>query len=695
MTDSDDTLHPGDVIADYRIDKVLGSGSFGVTYLGHDQQLNRGVAIKEYMPVQYARRQTGGTISSRNAETAPTFAWGLDRFSEEARTLAQFNHPNIVRVLRIIPDINGTSYIIMELLGGENLETVVERDGPLDVPQFLSIFGQILDGMQAVHAIGILHRDIKPANIVLEKRGPVLIDFGAARDLSMQAKAGFSALVTDGFSPPEQYSSKNVQSEASDIYALAATAHFLLSGEIPPPSAARHAGEELAPIATVAPGLAPDIAKAIDWGLELKVADRPASIADWRKAMPSLDAVDRPEPEVVIVERGGPPINRRALLLMGGGVVIAGAAAAVLIGRDSSISGSASGLSRSWTKAVGPLSSEPYPGIAASGDAVYVTAHAVGGDGNDALSVTRLDDKGEGRIDYVHPVPGSRGHGVVVAPDGGVFVGGETPDSAILLKLSKDLKLEWAKTFDPGSISSLIVDGDGLIAGLEGPDSSGTAKLLFLGADGTLKSDQTLLDRRGDSVQRIARLSDGALAVLGLRLDTRTIDGAARDVAGLWVAKVSISGEELWRVSESGMGYANGIDVIEAGGDVYVCGRTSPDGNVETYRQLLMRIDGEGKKLWARWDYPGAPGSARGLAVVGDSGPRLYVAGRAGDPPKPRLSQIGPSGDLLWDGIETDAAGFGGAAAGLAMRPDGSGFVVNVDAPTADTLSLAVSRLVG
>jgi len=692
MTTSDDTLQPGEKIADYRIDTVLGSGSFGVTYLGFDAQLNRGVAIKEYMPIHYAKRDQTGTIRSRNIETAPTFSWGLERFSEEARTLAQFNHPNIVRVLRIIQGVNGTSYIVMELLGGTNFERLIENDGPLGVNQFLLTFRQILDGVQAIHKIGILHRDIKPANIISEDRGPVLIDFGAARDLAMQAKAGFSALVTDGFSPPEQYSSKNAQSEAADIYALAATAYYLLTGQIPPSSAARMAGDEMSSFVDVCSQLPADIAKALDNGLELKPADRPVSIEQWRASMSSLDALDKPEPDTVFVERGGFAINRRAMLLAGGGLLVAGGAAAVLLTRDSSISASASALSRNWSRTIAAVSSEPYPGVAASDNAVFVTGHRMDA-GGDRLMVSRFADDGSATGEYLHDIPGSRGHALLVTPDGGAFVGGETPSGAIILSLAPDFTLRWGKTFEPGSISSLLADGKGMIAGLEGPDSSGTAKLLFVDDNGLLTSDLTLLDRRGDSVQKIARLPDNALAVLGMRLDQRTVNGTMQSVASLWVAKISLTGEEIWRVSENGLGYANGIDLIAAGGDVYVTGRTSPDGAIETYRLLVIRIDSDGQKLWSRGDYDGVPGSGRSLATVGDSSPRLYLAGRAGNPPRARLSQLAPDGSLAWDEIGKISAGFGGAAAGLAMRPDGSGFVVNVDAPTADSLNLVVSRL--
>ena len=190
MADQESTLQPGDVIAEYRIEKVLGSGSFGVTYLARDMHLSRASPSRNICRWSTPAATSTGTVISRNLETAATFEWGLERFSEEARTLAQFNHPNIVRVLRLVQGVNGTAYIAMELLEGMNLETLVEDDGPLPPDRFLSVFRQLLDGCESIHRIGILHRDIKPANVVIRGETPVLIDFGAARDLAVQQKRG-------------------------------------------------------------------------------------------------------------------------------------------------------------------------------------------------------------------------------------------------------------------------------------------------------------------------------------------------------------------------------------------------------------------------------------------------------------------------------------------------------------------------
>ncbi len=687
MADQDSTLQAGDVIAEYKIEKVLGSGSFGVTYLARDMHLSRAVAIKEYMPVAYARRASDGTVTSRNLDTSATFEWGLERFSEEARTLAQFNHPNIVRVLRLVQGMNGTAYIAMELLEGRNLETIVEEEGPLAPDRFLSVFRQLLDGCESIHRIGILHRDIKPANIVIRDETPVLIDFGAARDLALQQKAGFSALVTDGFSPLEQYSKEIQQTEATDIYALAATAYFLLTGRIPPPSAARSCGEVLPPAAEVAAGLVPpDILKGIDWGLALRMADRPKSIGEWRKAMPRLDAPAAGQPPFAPGDASAPPkLSRRGLLIAGGGLAVAGAASVALFSRDTSLSGSQRPLRPVWTKKIALVApfGDPYAAVAVANGNALVAAQQFTNDSEQLLAL-RLNASGATTGKYLSAEPGSSGHAVLPAADGGAWVGGGSGSKSMLVRLDKDWKPLWSQNYGEGSVTSILPSTKGAIAGVEGPEMSGSAKLLFLREDGTVERESILLDRQGDSIQGIAPLPGGDLAVLGGRI----LEGQSE----LWVARVSDAGREVWRKAHNGLGFANGWAIATVNDRIYVAGRTSPDGRDETYRAMIVRFDaGNGDVDWYK-PVSDSPGSGRALAVAGSgSGARLYMAGWAGTSKTARLSQIGPAGDLEWD---QQYPGKGATnMTGLALADDGSGYGLGLEAPNNETLSLTLSRL--
>src|SRR5947207_725786 len=160
------TLRPGQVVGRYRIVSVLGQGGFGITYRAMDSELDREVAIKEYLPAALAVRQDGTTVLPRSTAAAEDFTWGRERFVAEGRTLASLqNAPAIVRVFDFL-EANGTAYIVMQLLHGETLGHRLRRAGPLKPEEVDRILWPLLDGLEQVHGTGFLHRDIKPANIL-------------------------------------------------------------------------------------------------------------------------------------------------------------------------------------------------------------------------------------------------------------------------------------------------------------------------------------------------------------------------------------------------------------------------------------------------------------------------------------------------------------------------------------------------
>src|SRR3954447_3589615 len=191
---------------EYCIRQVLGQGGFGITYLAHDERLDRDVAIKEFMPSDLAVRQAGSTVMPRSTAVRQDYKGGLERFLKEARTLARFSHPNIVRVLSLI-EANGTAYIVMCYEAGESLgDRLKGRGGPLPAAELLRIAEPLLDGLAAVHRAGFLHRDIKPSNIFLRADGdPVLLDFGTARQLIGSMSRSIVSILTPGYAPIEQY----------------------------------------------------------------------------------------------------------------------------------------------------------------------------------------------------------------------------------------------------------------------------------------------------------------------------------------------------------------------------------------------------------------------------------------------------------------------------------------------------------
>ena len=180
----------------YRINKVIGSGGFGITYLGQDIGLDKAVAIKEYLPRDFAVRVDNISVRAASTSDKDDFAWGLERFLDEARLLAKFDHKNIVSVYRFF-EAHGTAYIVMEYIDGETVSSLLKREKTLSYDDLRSILNPLLAGLEVVHKGDFLHRDIKPGNIIVHENGiPILIDFGAARQAVGVRSRSVTAIVT-------------------------------------------------------------------------------------------------------------------------------------------------------------------------------------------------------------------------------------------------------------------------------------------------------------------------------------------------------------------------------------------------------------------------------------------------------------------------------------------------------------------
>ncbi|WP_020410207.1 protein kinase domain-containing protein [Hahella ganghwensis] len=275
-------LATGTKIAEYRIESLLGEGGFGLTYLAFDENLQKRVAIKEYLPVDFAVRATDATVYPRTESTKEAFEWGLNAFINEARTLARFQNPYIVQVYRYF-DANGTAYIVMEYVEGKTLRKMIKEQGRLDQRALMPLLLPILDGLSDVHNAEILHRDIKPDNILIRNNGqPVLIDFGAARQALGAKSRSITTIITPGYAPIEQYSSKSKVGPWSDIYALGAVAYYCLTQIKPEDASDRVVGDHLKPLEEVAPNQgSPIFLQAIDTALAVAPTDRPQTLEEW------------------------------------------------------------------------------------------------------------------------------------------------------------------------------------------------------------------------------------------------------------------------------------------------------------------------------------------------------------------------------------------------------------------------------
>ena len=287
-------LPAGYQLHSYRVKGVLGIGGFGITYVAEHTRLGHDVALKEYMPNEFAVRE-GTTVHPKSRSDRDDFQWGLTRFLDEAKILIKFKHPNLVRVMDYF-DTNNTAYFAMEYEVGEPLDQVLRRRGHLTEPQLRNLLLPVVNGLKVVHQAGYLHRDIKPANIFIrrEDESPVLLDFGAARLAMGQKTKSMTAIASAGHSPPEQYESDGNQGAWSDIYSLSAVCYTAITGEVPVEaprrliSAVRNAPDPLPKLADHFKDYSRPFLQAIDIGLSIVEDDRPRDLDTWLRLLDGL-----------------------------------------------------------------------------------------------------------------------------------------------------------------------------------------------------------------------------------------------------------------------------------------------------------------------------------------------------------------------------------------------------------------------
>ena len=260
--DGSQALPLGFRLDEFEIQAKLGEGGFGIVYRAWDHSLGQVRAIKEYMPAGIAQRDPGGSpqVLARSSKLRETFDKGLQRFIEEAQTLARFDHPSLVRVLRRW-EAHGTAYMAMPLYEGatlrEHIRALPERPGEDWLMQLLD---PLTEALAVVHGHHWLHRDIAPDNIMLLKGSgrPLLLDFGAARQVIGDQTQELTAILKPGFAPIEQYGETPglEQGPWTDVYALAATLHWVLLGRAPAASVSRVLVDNQKPLVESAHGLA-------------------------------------------------------------------------------------------------------------------------------------------------------------------------------------------------------------------------------------------------------------------------------------------------------------------------------------------------------------------------------------------------------------------------------------------------------
>jgi serine/threonine protein kinase len=283
-------LPPGTYLGEFELLSVVGEGGFGIVYRAWDHSLKRQVAVKEYMPSSLAQRTGGMQVSVRSEKYSETFLAGLQSFVKEARMLAQFDHPALVKVFRFW-EANGSAYMVMPFYEGTTLRDELRlRQAPPDEATLLGWIGPIADALAIIHAEYWYHRDIAPDNVLLlaGSRRPVLLDFGAARRVIGDMTQALTVILKPGYAPVEQYAEipGMKQGPWTDVYALAAMAYYAVRGKTPPPSVGRLVNDSFEPLLQIAKGRYSDkVLKAIDHALAVRPENRTPSISAFKSEL--------------------------------------------------------------------------------------------------------------------------------------------------------------------------------------------------------------------------------------------------------------------------------------------------------------------------------------------------------------------------------------------------------------------------
>ena len=284
------------LIGRYVIQKVLGQGGFGITYLGIDKLYGNKVAIKEYYPQKIAMRkaQYEDVVTVTSIEEKNNYNKGKKRFLDEAQVMARFNkNEGIVKILDFF-EANNTAYIVMEYLEGITLKQYLGKYGVLQFRNLIEMMLPLLEALIEIHSQGLIHRDISPDNIMVQHNGKLkLMDFGAARDYTESGNKSLTVILKPGYAPPEQYQTHGVQGPWTDIYALCATIYKCLTGITPPDAIARVMDDKFKEPDQLDGKLSPDIKKILWKGMNIFPEERYQDIGEFGEDV--YDALFIPE----------------------------------------------------------------------------------------------------------------------------------------------------------------------------------------------------------------------------------------------------------------------------------------------------------------------------------------------------------------------------------------------------------------
>lgn len=641
-------LSPGTVLKQYRIEEVIGQGGFGITYLAFDTDLKRQVAVKECFPRDFVARD-GTTVIPTSAQEKTDFGWALNRFVDEATTLARFRHPGIVQVLQILKDENNSAYMVLEFIKGRSFDAwLKELPSPPDEGALKAVIAPVFDALKAVHENGVVHRDIAPDNIYIRDTGQaVLLDFGAAKQSFAQHSRTMNLIVKDGYSAPEQYYQEGRQGPWTDIYAFAAVLYRAIAGQRPVDAMARldafNNGEPdpLKPLVELAPkGYSTAFLAAVEKALAPQARARPQSLQEWETglfgaagaagqlARAMQEAAAETGQKTTPVKKSG----KKPLVLAGSALAIAAGivAFAVLGGlsdgaedawklaeeadtseayttflrdhpasdRSDEARARLQRLNQPWSKAFGTPAPERAQAVAFSQNRIFVAGTA-GRDGRpDGRGlVVALSYGGDVRWSAEIGTEGAQALNAITAlPDGGVVVAGTTqaqpaaPLKSLVARLDRDGNVIWLREYGDAQGSAIraiaVSDAGQLVAaGMSANGPNGNDDGWVLG----ISQDGEMMWQRF-----VGGPNNDAFRGMERQVDGTLVLAGERG-GDFWLVKQSADGEVLLDRSPGGANADRFHDVaVNLNGETISAGQTESFGT-NSIDGIIIRLTTDGK----------------------------------------------------------------------------------------------------
>ena len=333
------------VLDDYRIERQLGADGISIAYRALDIRADRPVVITEFMPAIWAARASDGRVGPASDEVASQYASALQRFVNDARTLARVDHHQIARVHRI-GESGGTAYVVAEQVRGRSLSDEIGESGPMPEASVLAMIGGLAGGLARLHALGLLHLNISARNVMIREADgtAVLTGFGSARSHADEATRALWTTPTTGYAPLELYNPSAGKGPWTDVFALGAVAYAALTGEEPPSVVERVRTAADPDISASGRRISPELAAAVQAALAVRDSERPQDLSAWRAMLP---AAARPSQEPPGIAEWRPRrqrglsslvIRRRSVFYVAATlVIVAGTLVTVNVARDRSL----------------------------------------------------------------------------------------------------------------------------------------------------------------------------------------------------------------------------------------------------------------------------------------------------------------------------------------------------------------------